>query len=438
MAHIAIVGLGPGEWERLTLEAVAALNSHEEIWLATRHHPLVAQMPAHLNVQSFDALHELDETPEVLAASLAREVLRLGQRPQGVLYAVPGHPWVGEPSVPLIVAGAEAAGIPCRLIDGLSFIEPTLALIGYDPFAGFQLVDALTLATAYYPPVDGDRPLLVAQLYSRLVAREVKRCLHALYPADHPVTLIHGSGTHRARRRLLPLERLDQHSDFSDHTSLWVPALDQPASLPYFQNIVAHLRSPEGCPWDREQDHDSLRRFDLEEAYEVVAAIDQGEPEALSDELGDQLLMILMHAQIAQEEGAFTMVDVIRGIADKMIRRHPHVFATTEVEDAAEVLRNWEAIKAAEKGAQAQRDPLAEIPQALPALMRAARVTRHLAKEGHPLPEPAAAFAAWQSQPGEEEMGTLLLALAAQAAQQKQEPEELLRQAVGRLIAARE
>ncbi|MBA3534277.1 MAG: MazG family protein [Ardenticatenales bacterium] len=438
MSHITIVGLGPGEWKQLTLEAVAALNSHDEIWLSTRHHPLIAAMPAHLSVQSFDSLHEAFEDSLVLVQRIATEVLRLGKREQGVLYGVPGHPWVGERSVRAIVARAREEHLPIRFIEGISLIGPVLSAVEHDALAGLQVAEAILLAGRYYPPVDADRPLLVAQLHSRMVAAEVKSVLLELYSDDHPVTLLHASGTTQARTLILPLYDLDQHSDFSEMTALWVPPLPYATSLPHFQNIVAHLRAPEGCPWDREQDHISLRPFDLEEAYEVAEAIDRGVPGDLRDELGDQLLMILMHAQIAHEAGDFNMGDVITRISEKMVRRHPHVFASTEVADADEVLRNWEAIKAeekTEKGEPPEQGPFDDIPLAMPALLRAGKVARKVVKQGGEIPQPTASFAAWLDAPSQETLGDLLLALATHAARQKQDPEDLLRRATTRLIA---
>ncbi len=438
MSQITILGLGPGEWEQLTLEAVAALNSHDALWLRTRHHPLVAQMPGHLDIHSFDAWYDEADEFEGLYTRIAEEVVRLGRRADGVLYGVPGHPWVGESTVRQIVALARQEGIAVRLIGGLSFIEPVLAMVEADALDGLQIADATEIAGRYAPPFDGDRPVLVAQLYSRMVASDVKLVLMELYPAEHPVTLLHGAGTAQARAVTMPLYQLDQGSDFAFLTTLWVPPLAWPASLPHFQNIVAHLRSPEGCPWDQEQDHASLRPFVLEEAYEVAEAIDTDDPPQLCDELGDLLLMIVMNAQIASEAGDFSMSDVIAAVSEKMIRRHPHVFGSVAVAGSAEVLRNWEAIKAEERvGKTAAPDPFDEVARALPALSRAQKISRRAMKQGWAAPEVATAVAAWQNAPEDEAaLGTLLLAVSAQAAAHKLDAEESLRRATGRLVAA--
>lgn len=152
-----------------------------------------------------------------------------------------------------------------------------------------------------------------------------------------------------------------------------------------FQKIIQKLRSENGCPWDREQTHESLRPCMIEEAYELISSIriyqETGSPENLREELGDVLLQVAMHSEIAEEEGLFTMEDVIQEVAEKMIRRHPHVFGQIQVENSNEVLRNWEEIKRGEKeGKDWALTPLREIPQELPALIRGVKVQKKINK----------------------------------------------------------
>ena len=148
-------------------------------------------------------------------------------------------------------------------------------------------------------------------------------------------------------------------------------------------DIVAKLRAPGGCPWDREQTHDSLKRNLLEESYEVIEAIDQGNPAILSEELGDLMVQIAFHADIAQEAGDFQLEDVLRNINSKLVRRHPHVFADGHAEDAREVERNWEQIKAAERQAKGEKkSPVEGIPADLPALAYAQLMQDRVGKAG--------------------------------------------------------
>ena len=148
-------------------------------------------------------------------------------------------------------------------------------------------------------------------------------------------------------------------------------------------DIVVHLRAPSGCPWDREQTHQSLKRNLLEEAYEALEAIDQGNPSKLSEELGDLLVQVAFHADIATEAGDFEMADVLRKINEKLVRRHPHVFAGEEVNDAREVERNWERIKAQEKaGDDSRKSPVDGIPGEMPALAYAQLMQDRVARVG--------------------------------------------------------
>ena len=156
-----------------------------------------------------------------------------------------------------------------------------------------------------------------------------------------------------------------------------------------FCEIIAKLRSPEGCPWDREQTLETIKPYTLEETYELLEAIDSGEDEAIVEELGDLLLQIVLDAQIGADEGRFDLIDVIDVISGKMIRRHPHVFAETLVRSKEEVSRNWDRIKQEEKP---RESVLEGIPPALPQLARAARITKKAARAGYDFPHRAMLF----------------------------------------------
>ncbi|MDH4207847.1 MAG: nucleoside triphosphate pyrophosphohydrolase [Anaerolineae bacterium] len=377
---ITIVGLGPGDGSLLTREAIELLQETEEIYLRTRVHPTVASLPSHLRVYSFDHLYESEEEFEAVYEKIAREVLRLGQRPQGVLYAVPGHPLVGEDTVRRIRESAQEAGVEVRIVSGLSFLEVALPFLDIDPLDGLQIVDATNLAEHLHPNLDPDLPALVGQLYNRLVAAEVKLTLMNLYPAEHRVTLLRNLGTAQASREDLPLHELDHIQGIDHLTTLYAPPLARPSSVATFHDIVARLRAPGGCPWDREQTHQSLRPHLLEETYEVLQAIDEEDDQGLREELGDLLLQIVLHTQIAVEEGSFTLADVAETIIEKIVRRHPHVFAGVKVADANEVLRNWQAIKREEKE-EKEDQPLWGMPLSLPALTLALRAQERAQRE---------------------------------------------------------
>jgi len=156
------------------------------------------------------------------------------------------------------------------------------------------------------------------------------------------------------------------------------------AAFDEFVAIIARLRGPDGCPWDREQTFASLKRFMIEEAYEAVEAVDSGQREKLCDELGDVLIQVVLNSQLATEEGSFTIRDVIANVTDKLIRRHPHVFEDVSVADSAEVLRNWEQIKRRER--PERTSVLDGVPSDLPALMKAMEVSKRVVRVGFEWP----------------------------------------------------
>jgi tetrapyrrole methylase family protein/MazG family protein len=441
MGTITIVGLGPGDPRHLTREAWAALEAAREVWLRTEHHPTAAGLPVHLTLHSFDHLYEEAVDFQQVYEAIAGEVLRLGERPQGVVYAVPGHPLVGEATVGQVVSRAQEAGLAVHVVEGLSFIEPTLTALGIDALSGLQICDAVELAARHHPPLDPDRPALVGQLYSRALATDVKITLMNQYPDDHEVTLVHAAGTPGRRVVPLLLYELDRQDDIAHLTTLYVPPLLGVTSFEGFQDTVARLRAPDGCPWDREQTHESLRTGLLEEAYEVLAAIDVGDVHALQEELGDLLLQISLHAQIATEEGEFKMAQVIAGIDAKLKHRHPHVWGGRPVKGTEEVLRRWEELKREEKGED--RSVLGGVPVALPALQQADTYSRRAARVGFDWTEAsgvaakireemAEVEAATSPEEQEAELGDLLFAVVNWARWLGVDPEAALRKASAR------
>jgi tetrapyrrole methylase family protein/MazG family protein len=311
-----------------------------------------------------------------------------------------------------------------RVVGGLSFVEPVLSLLEIDGMANLQLADATDLAVAHHPPLDPDRPALVGQLYGRRLAAEVKLTLMNAYPDDHPVTLVRSAGMAEGDKVTLPLYELDRGQQVDHLTTLYIPPLPHTGGLPAFQETVARLRAPDGCPWDQEQTHESLRANLLEETYEVLSALDASDDARLCEELGDLLMQIAMHTQIATEEGAFKFADVIGGIDAKLKRRHPHVFGEVEVNGTADVLRNWEAIKAGERREEghAQESQLAGVPVILPALARAQSLGERAARAGFDWPDAEGVLAKVDEETGElraardpeeraREMGDLLFTL---------------------------
>jgi len=386
---ITILGLGPGNPELLTREAWLLLESVNEIYVRTIQHPVISGLPNNIEVHSFDDQYENSATFEAVYQRIVERVLSLGERPEGVVYAVPGHPFVAEITSPEIVRQAVREKLPVRIVEGLSFMEPTFTALGLDPISGTVLVDALELSGNHVPPFPPNLPALIAQIHSSLVSSEVKLTLMSLYPDEHPVKLVHAAGTHLEQVENLTLFEIDRSPRIGLLTSLYLPPLEMNTSFETFQEIVARLRAPDGCPWDKEQTHRSLRSHLLEETYEVLDALDEEDMQNLQEELGDLLLQIILHAQIASEEGNFNMVDVLKGIHTKIVNRHPHVFGDVKLKDSQGVLLNWERLKAEERDAdgKAEASLLDGVTHTLPALLQAEEYQQRAARVGFDWPD---------------------------------------------------
>lgn len=391
---IIIVGLGPGSSQHWTQAAVACLDQAAEVYARTQNHPSLAGIQA--RVRGFDRLYAQAGNPAQAHRQAAAELVRLGQRAEGVVYAVPGHPQLDEPALPFIRELAAAHGLPVTVIPGLSLLETSLVALGLNAGDPLQFASAGAIAGLHHPLLAPDQPAVISQLYGPELAARVKRTLLNGYRAELEVTLIEAGETETAAQRTCPLADLDRQPGLERLIGLYLPADPNNASLVTFQETVAHLRAPEGCPWDREQTHLSLRPFLLEETYEVLEALDAGDRLALAEELGDLLLQIALHAQIAAEAGDFKMGDIINSINRKLLRRHPHVFGDVTVSGVRDVMVNWDAIKKEEK-AQNNRDKAAAedpvvsaldgLPRALPALAEALAISKRAVRVGFEWPD---------------------------------------------------
>ncbi len=454
MPSITILGLGPGDPTLLTREAWDVLLRANEVYLRTAHHPAVPGLPATIRVLTFDSVYERSADFAQVYDTIASEVIALGRRAEGVIYAVPGHPRVGEATVTHILERAAAEGLPVRIVSGLSFVEPALNALAIDGLDGLQIADAINIAAQHHPALDPDRPALLAQLYSRQLASDVKLTLMNQYPPEHEVCLVHAAGTPDERVIRLPLAEIDRRDtpDVAHLVALYVPPLPRAGSFTTFQDTIAHLRAPDGCPWDREQTHQSLRPYLLEEAYEVLDALDADDAHALREELGDLLLQVVLQTQIATDAERFRMADVVAGIQEKIVRRHPHVFGDVRVSGVDDVTRNWETIKQAENGAavkpaRATRESILDgLPHGLPALAQAEAYGARAARVGFDWPNVSGVLDKLAEEVQEmigaddvasrdAEFGDVLFALVNVARWLKIDPESALRSANARWAA---
>ena len=383
-AGITIVGLGPGGRQYWTQAAWRRLNEADEVYAPTTHQPGLTDLVA--KIYDFDDLFKQNRNFDQVYAQIAAEIVRLGQREEGVVYATPGHPALDEPAVPRIRTLAEARQLPLMIIPGLSLVEAARTALGLNGCDPLQIIGAAELTRFHHPPLAPDYPALITQLCHKDLASKIKQILGNVYPDNFVVTVLTAAGSDFERLESCPLATLDDYPDFEAQTMLYLAADQTQSSFSAFQETIAHLRAPEGCPWDRQQTHQSLRPFLLEEVYEVLEVLDAVDPGALAEELGDLLLQIALHTQIATEMGTFRMGQVIGHINRKLLRRHPHVFGDVVANSVAEVTSTWELIKKAEKLEKGQTmknaSALDGIPKALPALAQALAISKKAVQAG--------------------------------------------------------
>lgn len=376
---IEIIGLGAGDINQLPLGIYKKLtDTSSVIYTRTMDHPVVDTLQREgVRFTSFDENYEA-ETQFAAVYQTIVETLIEKAKEAPVVYTVPGHPMLAEKTVQLLLEQTE---IKVAVAGGKSYLDDLFMALKIDPIEGFQFVDATSFVRSQ---LDYRHHLIFCQVYDRFTASEVKLALLEDLPTDYEVTIVEAVGSETERIRKLPLEELDRSMEISNLTSVYVPPAPEELlhhTFTELRNIIATLRGPGGCPWDQVQTHESLREHAIEEVYELIEAIDAQDDDGIIEELGDLLLQVMLHSQIGEDDGYFTIEDVIRAITDKMIHRHPHVFSDTAVDSVAEVNKNWEALKKEEKGDQ-RKWTMDGVPNGLPSLMRAFKLQKQAAKAG--------------------------------------------------------
>lgn len=386
MGQITIIGLGPGDFGLITLDTWNKITNADKLILRTAIHPTVADLDKrNIEYTSCDEFYEQGNSFDEVYNNIAQKLITEAKAGHDVVYAVPGSPFVAERTVVIIREQAKQADVKLDILSGMSFMEVMYQRLNIDPIDGLTILDACDLEDL---PDEMPSSLVITQVYNQHVASDTKLTLMEKYPEDFPVTFIRNLSLPDEEVREIPLYELDRQPNIDHLTSLYIgkmPKHEQTFDLEPLEDVVKTLRSPGGCPWDIVQTHKSLRRNLIEEVYEVIEAIDLEDEKLLCEELGDLLMQVIFHARMAEEAKLFSMQDVIDGITEKLIRRHPHVFGDVNVKDAGEVLINWEAIKRAEK--KDRTSVLDGIPKDLPALMSAYKLQHKAAKVGFDWPD---------------------------------------------------
>ncbi|WP_270182899.1 nucleoside triphosphate pyrophosphohydrolase [Alkalihalobacillus sp. CinArs1] len=378
---ITIIGTGAGDFDQLSIGSYRTLQSAERVYARTLDHPVIQElMNEGLEIHGFDHIYEGNESFEETYRTIVDNLWAEAKK-GSLVYAVPGHPMMAEATVQLLLNESVDQGIDVEVAGGQSFLDALFTAVRIDPIEGCQILDATRFTRN---EVQVRNHLIFVQVYDQFTASNVKLTLMELLPDDYEVTVLQAAGSKEEKVTSVPLFELDRTVEVNNLTAVYVPPVQEEALLyrdfSWLRQVVATLRGPEGCPWDKKQTHESLKKYLLEESYEVIEAIDSGDVDHLAEELGDVLLQVMLHAQIGEDEGMFSVDDVIYYLNEKLIRRHPHVFGEEKAHTAEEVAGLWNSVKAQEK--ESMPSKLDGITKGLTGLMRASELQKAAAKVG--------------------------------------------------------
>ncbi|EOU1652425.1 nucleoside triphosphate pyrophosphohydrolase [Clostridium perfringens] len=379
---LKIMGLGPGAYEALTTGALKELKNNKNIYFRTEKHPTVDFLKDEgIKFESYDHAYEKYDSFDDVYKYIAEDLITKIKDDEDLIYAVPGHPLVAEKSVINLIELCKENNIQYEVLPAVSFVDAMMEALQVDPIEGVKIIDAFDMKNQI---LDKRVGTIITQVYNNFIASEVKLRLLEGYEDDTEIIFVRAAGVEGLESiRKIPLYELDWQEDIDYLTSIYIPKdLGNKKDFQDLLDIIETLRNPGGCPWDREQTHESLKSALLEECYEVIDAIENEDEDALIEELGDVLLQVVFHASIGKEDGYFDIMDVIGGISNKMINRHPHVFGNEKANTSEQVLVNWDEIKKEEKGIKTLTEEMQNIAKSLPATTRAYKVQKKAKKVG--------------------------------------------------------
>ncbi|EJT6171600.1 nucleoside triphosphate pyrophosphohydrolase [Clostridium perfringens] len=379
---LKIMGLGPGAYEALTIGALKELKNNKNIYFRTEKHPTVDFLKDEgIKFESYDHAYEKYDSFDDVYKYIAEDLITKIKDDEDLIYAVPGHPLVAEKSVINLIELCKENNIQYEVLPAVSFVDAMMEALQVDPIEGVKIIDAFDMKNQI---LDKRVGTIITQVYNNFIASEVKLRLLEGYEDDTEIIFVRAAGVEGLESiRKISLYELDWQEDIDYLTSIYIPKdLGNKKDFQDLLDIIETLRNPGGCPWDREQTHESLKSALLEECYEVIDAIENEDEDALIEELGDVLLQVVFHASIGKEDGYFDIMDVIGGISNKMINRHPHVFGNEEANTSEQVLVNWDEIKKEEKGIKTLTEEMQNIAKSLPATTRAYKVQKKAKKVG--------------------------------------------------------
>ncbi|HBH13628.1 MAG: Nucleoside triphosphate pyrophosphohydrolase MazG [Clostridiales bacterium 38_11] len=385
MHKLQIVGLGTGNLGDLSYKAYTLINSEKPKFARTIRHPVLLEN-SFKNLQAFDEIFEQEDNLEKVYETIKNRIDLALEKHGEIIYIVPGSPYIGDWITDSYMSRVNDLVI--EIIDGPSFVDKAIKMTGSQN-ARFNIIDGHKVGKYDF---DIHSNNIICGVENQALASKIKIELTEIYPDDMNVFFM---DILKNKREQISLFELDRQQNYDYSTYIFVESIDITMLDMYnindLKNLMILLRGPDGCPWDRKQTHMSLRECVIEEAYEVVDAIENDDLDNLVEELGDLLLQVVFHSQIAAEEGYFHFEDVIAGICKKLYARHPHVFRDEHANDDTEAKLNWDEIKQKEKKVSSYTERISNIPKSMSPLSRGYKIQSKVAEVGFDWPDASGA-----------------------------------------------
>ncbi|MFC3419248.1 MazG nucleotide pyrophosphohydrolase domain-containing protein [Salinicoccus hispanicus] len=349
MKRIEVIGLGSSDLDQMPLGVWRRLEQAGRIYLRTEDHPAVSALRENgTELINLDDVYEQHETFEGTYHAIVDRLIAAAEH-EDVLYAVPGHPLFYETTTELLLEHQQKGELEVSISGGQSFIDAVIAAVRVPVNEGFQVLDGMNFNVR---DLDYHQHTLVTQVYDQYSLGEVKLSLLEYYPPETEVKIVDAAGSDHEQIASRPLHEIDHLGIQSNLLCLYIPKVEDARmsqrDIHYMTEVFDTLVGENGCPWDKMQTHESIERHLLEEAYEVIEAIEKQDDEGIVEELGDILLQVALHSAIGKKDGYFDFFDVLDSVTAKVVRRHPHVFGDASVESLDDLDRVWSEAKAKE------------------------------------------------------------------------------------------
>ncbi|AIY83420.1 nucleoside triphosphate pyrophosphohydrolase [Clostridium baratii] len=372
---IKIIGLGTGDINDITVGTLKILETEENFYFKVLNDRLIETLNSkNINFKTYEHFYNKEEYLCDINERIVEDLIHRHKKHNDIVYGVLGNPLIDDGTVKLLIDKCRKEKIEYKVVTAVSIIDGIVEKLNIDINNGIKIIDSINVNNEV---LDNRKQTIITCLYNEFIAKEVKRKLLELYNDNEKIIFIKNLGIYNNEIiKEIELKDLDRE-DIDNSVHLYIPKSSNNKKDIYdFIDLIDMLRGENGCTWDRVQTHNSIKNAIVEESYEVKDAIEKDDEEALIEELGDVLLHVVFHSSIGKDEGKFNFDDVVEGIYNKMVFRHPNIF------NKEKDIKSWDDIKKEEKGFNTMTDELGGIAKALPALIRAHKVQNKARKVG--------------------------------------------------------